>query len=336
MIKRVKRVVINSWAFARFADGLERLAPRRSNYLAVLTYHRVDELGQRRHLSPALHSATPAGFAAQMEHLAARWNVVGAQDVLDVFERGATLPPRAAMVTFDDAYRGFGEHAWPVLKRLGLPVTLFVPTCFPDQPERGFWWDRLYQAINTPGQRELVTPTGRFPTETAAQRTRLFKALREYVKSLAHDAAIEWVEAVCCYGGAAGGAGDVLGWDALRALAAEGVTLAPHSQTHPMLNRVTPERARDEAVGSLADLRREIGPTLPIFAYPSGGVDDRAVAELDRAGFRLAFTTQRGVNALERAHPLRLRRIHVGQIAPLPLLQVQMLPGMAPGGGAEG
>jgi peptidoglycan/xylan/chitin deacetylase (PgdA/CDA1 family) len=31
-------------------------------------------------------------------------------------------------VTFDDAYRSIGEHALPVLSRLGLPATLFVPT----------------------------------------------------------------------------------------------------------------------------------------------------------------------------------------------------------------
>ena len=36
----------------------------------------------------------------------------------------------------------------------------------------------------------------------------------------------------------------VLGWDALRALAADGVALAPHSRTHPLLTRVDAERAR--------------------------------------------------------------------------------------------
>lgn len=334
MIKRVVRVVTNSWAFARLANGLERLVPHQPNALAVLTYHRVDQIGQRLHLSPTLHSATAADFAEEMAYLAAHWNVVSVQDLFDVYDHGKVLPPRSVMVTFDDAYLGFAEHAWPVLKRHGLPVTLFVPTCFPDHPERGFWWDRLYQAINAPGQRELATPTGRFPVETQPQRRKLFKALREYVKSQDHDAAMRWIEETCRRVVPAGGQGDVLGWDALRALAAEGVTLGAHTQTHPLLNRVTLERARDEAVASRADLEREIGPTPPIFAYPSGGVDDRVVAELDRAGFRLAFTTERGVNALQRAHPLRLLRINVGQLAPLPVLQVQMLPGVTPGGAA--
>ncbi len=330
MIKRVLRVVTSSWAFAQFATGLERIVPQQPNRLAVLTYHRVDAIGQRLHLSPALHSATPADFAEQMGHLAAHWNVVSMQDLVEVYDRGRVLPPRSVMVTFDDAYRGFAEHAWPVLKRLGLPVTLFVPTSFPDHPERGFWWDRLYQAINRPQQRELETPTGRFPVETPSQRRKLFKALREQVKSLDHEAAMQWIEETCAQVAPPEGEGDVLSWDTLRALAAEGVTLGAHTQTHPLLNRVTRERARDEAVGSLTDLRREIGSTLPVFAYPSGGIDDGVVAELDRAGFRLAFTTERGVNALQRAHPLCLRRINVGQLTPLPMVQVQMLPGVTP------
>ena len=35
---------------------------------------------------------------------------------------------KTVAVTFDDAYRSIGEHAVPLLSRLGLPATLFVPT----------------------------------------------------------------------------------------------------------------------------------------------------------------------------------------------------------------
>ena len=56
---------------------------------------------------------------------------------------GAPLPRGAVLVTFDDAYEDFGDEAWPVLRRHGVPVTLFVPTAFPDSGRR-FWWDRLF------------------------------------------------------------------------------------------------------------------------------------------------------------------------------------------------
>ena len=65
---------------------------------------------------------------------------------------------------------------------------------------------------------------------------------------------------------------------------------------------------------------------LPIFAYPSGGANRQVADMLRRNGFRLAFTTERGMNDLRRADPLLLRRINVGSRTPLAALRMQMLP----------
>jgi peptidoglycan/xylan/chitin deacetylase (PgdA/CDA1 family) len=92
------------------------------------------------------------------------------------------------------------------------------------------------------------------------------------------------------------------------------------------MNRISPEEAREEVVGSLRDLEREIGSVLPIFAYPSGGFNDAVVRVLEQAGVKLAFTTRRGINDLCRPDPLRLRRINVGQRTTLAALRAQLLP----------
>src|SRR5215216_7858690 len=34
------------------------------------------------------------------------------------------------MITFDHGYRDVGDVAWPILRRYGLPATLFVPAFF--------------------------------------------------------------------------------------------------------------------------------------------------------------------------------------------------------------
>ena len=51
-------------------------------------------------------------------------------------------------MTFDDAYCDFADHAWPVFRRLGVPVTLFVATEYPDHPDRAYWWDRLHAGLS--------------------------------------------------------------------------------------------------------------------------------------------------------------------------------------------
>ena len=49
---------------------------------------------------------------------------------------GATLPEHAAALTFDDGYRSVLELADPMLRKLGLPYAIFVPSAFVATGER--------------------------------------------------------------------------------------------------------------------------------------------------------------------------------------------------------
>ncbi|NOT29268.1 MAG: polysaccharide deacetylase family protein, partial [Planctomycetes bacterium] len=162
---------------------VERLDSANPRILRVLTYHRVDE-------------AEP--FARQMEHLAARYHVVSIGRVLAVLEGGPPLPPRALLLTFDDAYRSFAEVAWPILCRHGFPSTLFVPTAYPDRPEPRFWWDRLEQGFaRTSARAPLATPLGLLAMETAEERARAYARVKRHVKDLPHDETLARTAEVC-------------------------------------------------------------------------------------------------------------------------------------------
>jgi peptidoglycan/xylan/chitin deacetylase (PgdA/CDA1 family) len=234
------------------------------------------------------------------------------------------------MVTFDDAYRDFAEIAWPTLQRLGLPVTLFVPTGYPDHPERAFWWDRLHAGlVRSRRTAPLETPLGPLPIGTSDDRNMTFRRLRDYVKKVPNDDARRTVDELCRQLEASPPAPAVLGWEELRRLARAGVTLAPHSRLHPMLNRLSVEEARSEVEGSIEDLVREVGSAAAVFAYPSGQYDGRVVEVVRGAGFDAAFTTERGTNDLATADRLRLRRINVGRRSTLSVLRMQLLPAAA-------
>ena len=304
---------------------LERGDAAQGEFLRVLTYHRVDDPAARPWLYPRI-MVTPEAFEEQMHFLADNYRVLGVPELIELWEKGGSLPPRAVLVTFDDAYRDFAEYAWPILKRYQLPATLFVPTAFPDHPERSFWWDRLYQAVTfTSCRTSLDTPMGQVPLRTADERKEAFSRLRDYTKSLPHAEAMAWVAEACDELGAAPQASAVLGWNELRKLAKEGVTLGAHTQTHPLLNRITPEQVRAEAAGSLSDLQREIGDVLPILAYPSGGFNADVVTIVQEAGIRVAFTTDTGLNDWRQLDALRLRRINVGWRTPLSAIRARLL-----------
>jgi peptidoglycan/xylan/chitin deacetylase (PgdA/CDA1 family) len=72
---------------------------------------------------------TPAVFEQQMKSLKDRGiTVIGMQDFLAWRRSEKNIPPRCAVITFDDGWKSQYEVAWPILKKLGYPVTMFIYT----------------------------------------------------------------------------------------------------------------------------------------------------------------------------------------------------------------
>jgi peptidoglycan/xylan/chitin deacetylase (PgdA/CDA1 family) len=72
---------------------------------------------------------TPAVFEAQMKELKDRGiTVISLQDLL-AWKRGEkNIPPRCAVITFDDGWKSQYEVAWPVMKKFGYTFTMFIYT----------------------------------------------------------------------------------------------------------------------------------------------------------------------------------------------------------------
>lgn len=278
--------------------------------LRILAYHRVAELRDTPAVSLRSVSATPLTFAEQMRHLATRYHVISVYELLDAVGSGTPLPARSVLITFDDAYADFAEIAWPILQRFRLPATMFVPTAYPDNPERAFLSDKLYQAFAATTRTILCgTPLGPLPLDSSADKRRGLRIVQDYITTIPHDEAMRLVESVCAqlverpvY------SGSVLSWDQLRQLAKEGLTLGSHTRTHALMTQVTTDRMREEIRTSQGDLKREIGTVLPIFCYPNGCHNDSVIVILRKEGIVLAFTTLSGQNKLDSMDLLRMRR----------------------------
>jgi len=291
-------------------------------------YHRIIDPNDESRPNPALVSATPEVFERQMRHLAHRYRVVSAPEVLAAVDGGPPLPRRAVLITFDDAYRDFAEVAWPVLRRYGLPATLFVPTAYPDQPGRRFWWDRLAHAIATTERPALDgLPQGALSLDGEEARAPALRTVQAYMKAAPHAEAQAFLERLLASLGEPPftDSPQVLGWDALRRLSHEGVTLAAHTRTHPALSRLPLSEARAEIRGSMDDLRREIGGVLPIFAYPFGDHDPAVVEVLRQEGVRLAFSIIEGHNRVPGTDRFRFRRTNVTPRTGASVLRVRLL-----------
>jgi peptidoglycan/xylan/chitin deacetylase (PgdA/CDA1 family) len=72
---------------------------------------------------------TPAAFEAQMQMLKDRGiTVIGMQDLLAWKHGEKNIPPRCAVITFDDGLKSQYEVAWPIMKKFGYTFTMFIYT----------------------------------------------------------------------------------------------------------------------------------------------------------------------------------------------------------------
>lgn len=96
----------------------------------ILMYHRVLPQAHGDQLAVGL-----ARFEQQIAHLARRARVLHLADAVDALAAGRLDTP-AVVLTFDDGYRDNLVHALPVLRRHGIPATIFVTAEFCDQTRR--------------------------------------------------------------------------------------------------------------------------------------------------------------------------------------------------------
>ncbi|MGA7730452.1 MAG: polysaccharide deacetylase family protein [Chloroflexia bacterium] len=285
--------------------------------VTVLAYHRIDTPGNpaTRDLSPALIDAYPAEFEAQMRWLAGKFNVIPGWQLVESLRDHKPLPPRALMITFDDGYTCFMETAVPILRRYGLPATLFVATDYTSNPHKPFWWDTLHRVLAHTQRVEIEVPgAGRIPLSTGEQRAAAYETLvgvverasaedtERLVKTMAHACGVEPTSEK-----------HRLDWDEVRALSEAGdISIGPHTRRHPILSRTTSQRMADEIEGSWADLNSRLARPLPLFAYPNGqahAISRANVGMVREAGMPGAFTMMPGHNFPGRTNPYMMYRI---------------------------
>jgi peptidoglycan/xylan/chitin deacetylase (PgdA/CDA1 family) len=298
--------------------------------LRILKYHRIASPDTSPHLDPALVSATPESFRNQMEHLAGRYAPVSLRQVVEAFTGGAPLPRGAVHVTFDHGYRDFGETAWPILRELGIPVTLFVPTAYPGCAGREFWWDRVRRAM-VAGRLAHAGPspgTLALAPDRPLHGPAAIGSARELLEDLPHDEAEELADRICAAAAVPRAPEDrrVLSWHELRVLGREGVTFGSHTHHHVSLPAVGEARRRWEIRRSLDDLHRDLHMEDAALSYPYGAVDDDVIRVAREEGCVLGFTGQEGVNRPGTTDPMRLMRIPITPATGAVLFPIRLLP----------
>jgi peptidoglycan/xylan/chitin deacetylase (PgdA/CDA1 family) len=269
-------------AFAT-SGGLRRLHAGR---LVVLTFHRVRPGGEdpARRAMRNLDVAVP-DFRRILEWMRDRYEALALGEWLD----RAAPPARAAFaVTFDDGWADNYEHAFPVLRELGIPATIFLATGAVEE-RIPFWWQ-------LPGLSDAtIEQMKKRPHPGIEFHLAGHPELRK-----AHE-------------------GDFLTWDQVREMGRSGlVTFGPHGHRHALMTSLSREEA-------LADVRRcwtlmqaRVPDALaPVLAWPNGNARDDLDADLAALGLRAAVGTGRGAAATPAEARWNLPRNNVDRNASL-------------------
>ncbi|MEN3287045.1 MAG: hypothetical protein V7634_1345 [Bradyrhizobium sp.] len=282
-----------AWLASRKAGGagailrFGRVRPRRSGAFQPLA---ADEI-------------TPQ-FLDRLIGALKRWNydVIGMDEVCDRAVRLATQR-RFACLTFDGASKDLLIHAYPVLRRHGVPFTVYVPTSFPDGIGQA-WWLALEAVIAREARISLMVERReqRFTVFRTSEKRELFRYLANWLRTLPPAELSTAIRDLCTRHGidlAALNRDAALNWADIETLAADRiVTIGSATVNYPVLAKLRDADARRELSMGKAVLENALQRSIRHVAFPFG---DRAsfgrahVTMAEEVGFVSAVSTVPGI-----------------------------------------
>jgi peptidoglycan/xylan/chitin deacetylase (PgdA/CDA1 family)/predicted TPR repeat methyltransferase len=120
---KVARFVVRGGAKARRADLKHTESTRQ---IPILMYHSVADQGPA---NLARYRVSVSRFEAQMRWLRSQgYHALNSEELLWHFRTGHPFAGRPLMLTFDDGFRNFHDHAWPILLECDFSAENFIVT----------------------------------------------------------------------------------------------------------------------------------------------------------------------------------------------------------------
>jgi peptidoglycan/xylan/chitin deacetylase (PgdA/CDA1 family) len=302
------------------AGLLLRLRPYPAEQLLILAYHRVLDVGDEAQFmsDPELVSASPADFAWQMRFVRQHFQPISFARLTQTLDQGLPLPRKSIIITFDDGHIDNYTVAFPILRELGMPATIFVSTDYISNGQ-AFWFEQVAADIcRAPaGRYRLATLDLAFECGDMASRREASYQVLAHLKR-APDAlrlrALHELASLMPAGVGEPGERKAFNWDEARHMAAHGIEFGSHTMSHAILARLDDAQLAAELTGSARVMERELGHRPQTVAYPagkSGDYDARVAAAAQHSGYRLGIAYDVGINQLGALDTMALKRLAV-------------------------
>ena len=300
-------------AFAAY--GWLRLKLVRSPTLIILTYHRVlPKNDPEREVEQPGMVVSPSNLKQHIKIIRS----LGAtpthlDDWLQKRKAGAPLPALSVAFTFDDGWRDNYLHGYPVLRKAGIPATIFLVTGMIDTPDT-FWPEQVIKLLRAPDINlndsrlnwlhpylgdfsKRATPLSLMEADEVINRLKDLDdaTIIQKLKNL-NTASPDYIS----------GNQTIKTWAILRSeelkemAGGNLIKFGAHTRNHFRLNRLNSKQALEEQIlGCQADLNEMQINSVPIFCYPNGDITKDG-EQLVEDNYTAACTTKTGWNRADR------------------------------------
>ncbi len=295
-----------------FYAGITKLiAGRRGKgFCPILMYHHVTAGDE-----PFLPHVPVRIFVRQMKYLRRWYRVLDLDRLVELIKKGENPPPGSIAITFDDEYADVYQNAFPLLKGLNLPATVFITTGFVDTA-RLPWTDELGFLFKETAITALEIARGEkkevFRWSDQASKIGVFREIKAILKTLYEEERENLFRQIADQLAVAKkNPARILSSKEIREMADAGIDFGAHTVYHPILSRVPPRLAQEEIKESKSQLEKILRQEVRGFCYPNGeeGDFDEVIKGMVRhAGYEYACSTIEGVTDAS-SDPYALKRI---------------------------
>jgi peptidoglycan/xylan/chitin deacetylase (PgdA/CDA1 family) len=299
--------------------GLPKLLHRTifRNQLTILMYHAIISKPLTIHNWCFVDISS---FISQMQYLKKNFEVLPLSDAARRLKNGEIFRP-TAVVTFDDGFQNNYDIAFPILREVGVPATIFLVTGLVNTDDT-VWFCRLNQTLRKTKKLALEWNGYTFDLSDPLSKAKAAVIMQEKLKEFSHPdllTAVRWIarelgdEPPCPI--PAGSPFRMLNDGAIAEMAASGlIEFGAHTHSHAILSQVSLDEQRNEIERSIKAVYELTGRPCELFAYPNGRArdyDGESMKILEECGIHASVTTIQEPND-RMTPPLELRRYAVG------------------------
>jgi len=275
-LKKILKIVLSSILY--YSGILYFLGTiKAKTTVRILAYHKITDRDDFLSLATSVTT-----FKKQMEFLKINYSIISLKEAVSLLKAKQPLPKRAVVITFDDGSKDIFNNAFPVLKELRIPATIFL-TVEPIEKHKLLWFDFIAFVIKTSRRKTLnleffglgnylintlqekKSATEQIVAQCKKMNAKLRDSLCEFLKNkLLMDAddlrgKIE---------------NEILSWEEIIQMQSSDINFGAHTMSHTILTNMPLQEAELEICESKRTIEQRTGRPCESFAFPNGGGPD--------------------------------------------------------------